>query len=54
MNQLKMLAAFGVTLLLLACAEPEAETYPLTGAPCHADDPVKEMKPLDCVPPAGV
>ncbi len=35
-------------LLLIGCSVEE-ETYPLTGAPCAPEDPVKEMRPLECV-----
>ena len=34
-------------LLISACTR--TDTYPLTGAPCGPDDPVKTLEGADCV-----
>ncbi|MDJ0628396.1 MAG: hypothetical protein QNJ44_09070 [Rhodobacter sp.] len=48
MKIMHMLAVLS-TVLLIGCAVEE-ETYPLTGAPCGPDDPVKDMSASDCTP----
>ncbi|MBS0124583.1 hypothetical protein [Thetidibacter halocola] len=37
---------------LAACEDPAPTTYPLSGEPCAADDPVQEMDIGDCAPPS--
>ncbi|SNS38376.1 hypothetical protein [Antarctobacter heliothermus] len=40
------LAIFALT----ACEGPTDGTYPITHKTCSADDPVKQMEPIDCAP----
>lgn len=38
---------------ILAGCEKDADTYPITGAQCGPDDPVKTLDATDCyIPPA--
>ena len=48
MKRILVLTVFAAALLT-GCAVEE-ETYPLTGAPCAPEDPVKDLRPLDCLP----
>lgn len=46
---LKSFALLMTASLLSACERPG--TYPITGAECGPNDPVRTMEPINCVPP---
>ncbi len=37
--------------IVAGCEGPAPTTYPISGRPCSPDDPVHQMRPIDCVPP---
>ena len=48
---LPLTAALAAALFLTACAEPGR--YPVTGAECGPDDPVKTLDASDCLAAPG-
>ncbi|WP_323767619.1 hypothetical protein [Antarctobacter sp.] len=50
MRLLALLLGTFAIFTLTACEGPTDGTYPVTHETCSADDPVKDMEPIDCAP----